>query len=169
MVSPFIAFRANGHLNKVRHAATGVALMAACWLAVAPAQAENMITVEADRAKVVSIAGSPSAVIVGNPTYADVSVRNGQIVIHGRHFGSTNIIVLDADGNQLANLEVAVERRRPGAVVIYKAGMKNSYNCSPNCESVLEVGDAPGYFEDLVQKQMNNKSVVAQSAAKLSE
>ncbi len=169
MISSFEAVRPNRHLKYLRLVATGLTMMTACWLAAAPAQAENKIRVEADRAKVVSIAGTPSAVIVGNPTYADVSVRSGQIIIHGRHFGSTNIIVLDADGSQLANLEVAVERRRPEGVVIYKAGLKNSYNCTPNCESVLEVGDAPAYFENLVQKQMNNKSVVAQSAAKLSE
>lgn len=169
MVSSFNAVPATGRSNMKRYAAAAVTALAACWLTVGPVSAENKIRIEADRAKVINIAGSPSAVIVGNPTYADVSVRSGQIIIHGRHFGSTNLIVLDSEGNQLANLEIAVERRRPEGVVIYKAGLKNSYNCTPNCESVLEVGDAPSYFEDLVQKQINNKSVVAQGAVKLSE
>ncbi len=147
----------------------GISAFAVLASATLPASAGTKITVEADRAKVLSVAGTPSAVIVGNPTYADVSVRSGQIIIHGRHFGSTNIIVLDPDGNQLANLEVAVERRRPEGVVIYKAANKHSYNCTPNCESVLEVGDNPAYFEEIVQKQMNNKQVLAKGAVKLSE
>ena len=169
MTSLFYTAGKSSAAGNFKLAAVVISFAAASLASIAPAMAESLVTVEADRAKVVNIAGTPSAVIVGNPTFADVSIRSGQIIIHGRHFGNTNIIALDSDGNELANMEISVVRRRASSVVIYKAGLKNSYNCSPDCENALEVGDSPTYFEELVQKQINNKSVVAQTAAKLSD
>src|SRR5690242_1693275 len=51
-----------------------------------PGLAGASITVGADHARVVSVAGTPSAVVVGNPMFADVSVQQGVIIVHGRNF-----------------------------------------------------------------------------------
>jgi Flp pilus assembly secretin CpaC len=134
-----------------------------------PALAESSITVAADRAKVVNIAGTPAAVIIGNPTFADVTVREGKIIVHGRHFGSTNLLVLDDEGEQLANFELNVVQHESKSIVIYKAGLRESYSCHPNCEVTLSVGDNPTYFEKMVSTQIAGKTSTAQSAAKLAE
>lgn len=114
-----------------------------------PASAEQIITVKADQAKVLPVQGDPAAVVVGNPLFADVSVRDGMVVVHGRHFGTTNVLVLDQDGNALLDFEVNVVRGGSRNVTMYKAGTTYSYLCDPGCESTLQVGDNPDYFSQL--------------------
>ncbi len=151
----------------------GMALLPAGIVAMAAlspsALAESAITVAADHAKVVSVAGEPAAIIVGNPTFADVSVRNGKLVIHGRHFGSTNVLVLDDAGEQLANFELNVTRKQTRAVVMFKAGSRESYTCAPKCEATLSVGDSEEFFTKVVQPQITGKTEAAAAAAKLAE
>jgi hypothetical protein len=108
---------------------------------VAAAQSASSVTVKADQATLVAIAGDPATVVVGNSLFADVSMKQGMIVIHGRHFGTTNVIVLDQEGTQLASFEVNVVRGGSQNVTIYKAGSAFSYLCAPACESALQVGD----------------------------
>ena len=148
-------------------------LLPAAFMSVAvlatPAVAENVITVEADRAKIVPIAGEPSAVIIGNPTFADVTVRRGKLIVHGRHFGTTNLLILDDKGEQLANFELSVVQRPVQGIVMYKAGSRETYSCAPNCEVTLAVGDSPDYFEKKVSGQIAGKTGAATAAAKLSE
>ena len=135
----------------------------------APANAQNSITVEADRAKIVNITGSPSAIIIGNPTFADVTVRTGKLIIHGRHFGTTNLLILDGKGEQIANFELNVVQRKVEGVVMYKAGARETYSCAPNCEVTLSVGDSEEYFSKRVSSQITGKTAAATSAARLSE
>ena len=155
--------------GRIKVAAMLVGAVISTGIAITPVSAASKITVAADRAKVLSIAGTPSAVIVGNPTYADVSIRSGQVVIHGRHYGTTNILVLDTDGNELANMDVSVTRSVEGKMNVYKAGLRQTYNCAPACEATLEVGDSPAFFNEQVQTQITGKTGVAQAAAKLAE
>ncbi|MGI9464881.1 MAG: pilus assembly protein N-terminal domain-containing protein [Aestuariivirgaceae bacterium] len=134
-----------------------------------PVLAGTSITVAADRAKIVNITGEPAAVIIGNPTFADVTVRQGQIIIHGRHYGSTNLLILDERGDELANFELTVAQQPTQAVVMYKAGQRQSYSCAPNCQPTLSVGDSDDYFGKFVQSQISSKTKTAISAAKLSK
>ena len=135
----------------------------------APAHAQNTITVEADRAKIVNITGTPSAIIVGNPTFADVTIRTGKLIIHGRHFGTTNLLILDDKGEQIANFELNVVQRQVEGVVMFKAGARETYSCAPNCEVTLSVGDSGDYFTKRVSSQITGKTAAATSAAKLSD
>ena len=165
-----LSFTRNRKLPKHRQAKAAAVLAGILFagsIAITPVAAASKITVAADRAKVLSIAGTPAAVIVGNPTYADVTIRSGQIVIHGRHYGSTNILVLDTDGNELANMDVSVTRSSEGKLNVYKAGLRHTYNCASSCEAMLEVGDSPAFFNDQVSAQISGKTGVAQSAANL--
>ena len=144
--------------------------MVGAALSATPALAEeSTITVAADHAKVVSITGEPAAVIIGNPTFADVTVRSGQIIIHGRHYGSTNLLVLDDNGNQLANYNLDIINRPTTTVQMYKAGMRQTYSCAPRCEVTLSVGDHTDYFDKVVATQISGKTATAQAAAKLAE
>ncbi|MDH3741400.1 MAG: pilus assembly protein N-terminal domain-containing protein [Hyphomicrobiales bacterium] len=135
----------------------------------APANAESTITVEADRAKIVNITGSPAAIIIGNPTFADVTVRSGKLIIHGRHFGTTNLLILDDAGDQIANFELNVVQRQVEGVVMYKAGARETYSCAPNCEVTLSVGDSDAYFSKRVSSQITGKTAAATSAAQLTK
>ena len=158
-------------MPKASRCASALTLAAALSAAAltSPALGENSITVAADRAKIVNVAGDPAAVIIGNPTFADVTVRSGKIIVHGRHFGSTNLLILDDDGEQLANFELNVVKKKSESIVLYKAGLRETYSCHPNCEVTLSVGDNPDYFEKKVSTQIAGKTATAQGAAKLAE
>src|SRR5262245_57560962 len=77
---------------------------------VTAAAAESDITVYADQAKILKLNGRPASVVIGNPMIADVSIQGEVLAVHGRHFGNTNLIILDHQGNELAALLVNVVR-----------------------------------------------------------
>ena len=81
----------------------------------------------------------------------------GLLVVTGRGYGRTNIIVLDRGGNVL--LDQAVQVQGPGAdvVVVYRGGERESYSCAPQCERRITLGDAPAYF-DATLTQVGNRS-----------
>jgi hypothetical protein len=145
-----------------------LSLAAACFnLAVVTgaAASDADITVFADQAKILKLNGSPSAVVVGNPMIADVSIQGGVLAVHGRHFGNTNLIILDNLGNELAAFQVNVIRADAKNIEIYKGGAegkivgKFSYVCAPDCESVIMPGDDNDY----------NAAIAGQVAAKSKE
>ena len=73
-----------------------------------------------DHAKVMHISRPAEVVIVGNPGIADATIQDQQtLIITGRSFGSTNLIVLDASGKAIAEETlsvVAVQRQHRDGV-----------------------------------------------------
>jgi hypothetical protein len=150
-----------------------LSLAAACLnlaLASDMAAAESNVTVYADQAKLLRIEGRPSAVVVGNPMIADVTIQGSVLAVHGRHFGNTNLIILDNQGNELASLLINVIRPQVNNVEMFKGGAegkivgKYSYICSPECESVVMPGDDNDY-NAAIAGQISTKSKEALSSA----
>ncbi len=78
---------------------------------VAVAEKQPVI-VTVDRAKVFRISSPASTVIVGNPAIADATVEDDvTLVLTGRSFGVTNLIVLDHEGNPI--VDETISRSRP--------------------------------------------------------
>ncbi len=143
-----------------------LAALLATTLVATKVQAASNLTVVADRAKIIRIAGEISSVIVGNPAFADVSVQKKFLIVHGRNFGQTNILILDENGETLADLNVTVIKGPDRNVSVYRGGQKASYACAPKCESTLQVGDSKLYFEG-VNQAIATKMDLARSAGKL--
>ena len=133
-----------------------------------PLLAGPSITVGADHATIVSVAGTPSAVVVGNPLFADVLVQRGVIIVHGRNFGATNVIVLDIDGNQLASFDVNVTNAGERTVSVYKAGQAWSSVCAPMCEYTLSTGEDQEWFK-VLNEQHTSKASQSAGALKLGD
>lgn len=123
------------------------------------------VVVMADQAKLLSVGGEPSTIVVGNPSIADVTVQGSNVFVHGRNFGSTNLIVLDKEGNQLANLDVTVMQGGNNNLTVFRGGGKYSYVCAPQCQVVTQVGDKVEYF-DAVADGTTKKTGLATGAAK---
>jgi hypothetical protein len=151
------------------HRSTLFAMLALAAAFVTPALAATDIVVNSDQAKMVSISGEPGTIVVGNPSIADVTMNRSNIFIHGRNYGSTNIIVLDKEGNQLANLDVTVMLGGNHNINVFKSAGRLSYSCAPLCEATLQVGDRPDFFKDLVAEQNRTKSGIATGDAKASD
>ncbi len=150
------------HLLHVSLAGVAIALAATLGSGLAAAD-QTPITVYSDQARVLPIHGAPATAIVGNPMFADAKVRPGMIVLQGRHFGTTNVLVLDASGKELANYQVTVQQTPNARVTIFQAGGTVTYTCANNCETTLEVGDATGHFDE-IQKEMTAKYGMATGA-----
>ena len=135
---------------------------------VATAGPGSTVTVKADQATLVALAGDPTTVVVGNSLFAEVSLQKGMIVIHGRQSGTTNVIVLDENNAELASFELNVVRGGSQNVTIRKGNSAFSYLCAPGCESALQVGDNADYFGS-ISSGMSTKLQLSTGASKLSE
>jgi hypothetical protein len=133
---------------------------------VATANPGSTVTVKADQATLVALAGEPATVVVGNSLFAEVSLEKGMIVIHGRQYGTTNVIVLDKENAELASFELHVVRGGSQNVTVRKGTSAFSYLCAPACEGALQVGDNADHF-DSISSGMSTKLQLSTGAGLL--
>lgn len=135
-------------------------------IAVHPAAAaETAVDVLIDQATLVRLERPAAEIVVGNPSIADVSVQSGKVlVVTGKSFGETNLIVMDADGKVFVNRRLIVQEPRSGLVTMYRGSARQTLHCSPYCTPPLVIGDAPDYFES-VAKEIKTKEGIGQSSA----
>ena len=130
-----------------------------------PGFAAETIKVTVDQARVMRLSTPAQTIIVGNPIIADVAIQDGQIlVVMGKNSGATNMIALDNQGREIANIDIIVETSGNNSLTLYKGSSRISMNCSPNCERSLNVGDGGANFEQ-IEKQIGKKSGATKTAA----
>jgi hypothetical protein len=87
-------------------------------------------------------------VIIGNPAIADAVIRDTQtLVITGRSYGTTNLIVLDVDGQPIADELLTVQAADDYLVTVYVGGKRATYSCTPACQPTISVGDDLELFD----------------------
>jgi Flp pilus assembly secretin CpaC len=102
---------------------------------VAPAMAGG-IEVTMNQAKIVKLSRPADTIVVGNPAIADASVQDAStIVLTGKGFGVTNLVVLDTDGSPIVDEQVTVVRQAASSVRIYRRAEIQTMSCTPYCES----------------------------------
>jgi Flp pilus assembly secretin CpaC len=100
--------------------------------------------------------------VVGNPLIADVTVQSGGIlVITGKGYGTTNVVALDQTGKILMDRPVQVRGPRDGVIIVYRGADRESYNCSPNCEQRVTLGDAPKFFDATLNQTVTRNGQAA--------
>ena len=73
--------------------------------------------------------------IVGNDDIADATVADDRtVVLTGKNYGSTNLLLLDGDGNAIVDQRVLVSIDEGNTVRLYKQTSRNVYSCAPWCE-----------------------------------
>jgi Flp pilus assembly secretin CpaC len=125
-------------------------------------ESSTPITVKVNMARILRI-GSPAAtVVIGNPGVADVTIQDPQtLVLTGKSYGETNMIVLDAKGNPIADTMVEVVESEANLVTVFNAGARNTLACNPACTPTVMLGDAPGYTSQMTGS-MNLVQSIAQ-------
>ena len=148
------------------HACIGLLILALCSPAYGKqADTSSVIDVLIDEATLVRLDRPAAEVIVGNPSIADVSVQSGKmLVVTGKSFGQTNLIVIDADGKAIINKKLSVQEPRQGLVTLYRGSARFSFYCAPNCTPPLVIGDEADHF-DKIEKQIQSKRSIGQSSA----
>lgn len=123
------------------------------------------IEVLIDQATMLRLERPAAEIVVGNPSIADVSVQSGDtLILTGKSFGETNLMVIDTQGKLIANRRVVVQEPDGGFVTVRRGIKRETLHCSPNCETPLVIGDYSTYFEDLA-KAIRTKQAIGQSSA----
>ncbi|WP_421854687.1 pilus assembly protein N-terminal domain-containing protein [Oricola sp.] len=144
-----------GYRNVIAIAAASGALLSAAAGHAADATAENTgttnhgpgifadanavivpgIRVVLNHAKIVKLSHPAATVIIGNPEIADATVRDAStLILTGRGFGQTNLVILDEGGNPILDERIAVSRENGSALRIYRQAEIETLSCEPFCE-----------------------------------
>jgi len=111
------------------------------------ALAAEPLIVHLDEAEIVRLPDRVATVVVGNPLIADVSAQaGGVLVVTGKSYGRTNLLVLDRSGAALLEQTVQVEGPRGPILHVHRGVTRETYSCTPECERRITLGDAPDFF-----------------------
>lgn len=132
----------------VRNALAAALLLTASQTMAAPEQfhdagdSGSALTVTVDRAKVFRVSRPAATVIIGNPSIADATIEDERtLVLTGRSFGVTNLIILDAAGEPIVDQTLVVSGHETNTVRIYRRSSRETLACAPVCEPTLTIGD----------------------------
>jgi hypothetical protein len=141
-----VLFGCNGlRFDVVR--AVGLSLCLLVMLAPRPLPAAD-VTVIMDQARLIKLPDKVATIVIGNPMIADASLQpGGLMVITGKGYGVTNLMVLDRAGAVLMEKSIEVQGPDADVVVMYRGIERETYSCTPICERRIMLGDGNVYFE----------------------
>jgi Flp pilus assembly secretin CpaC len=130
-----------------------------------PADASEDLIVKYDQSELLPLPKPAAQIIVGNPAIADITVKSDKmLVITGKTFGITNIIILDSQDKVIMSQRVLVRRDEAKVVNLQRGTSRQSYNCTPQCNPSITVGDDTNYF-NLISSASQNKMGMSERAA----
>jgi Flp pilus assembly secretin CpaC len=150
-------------------AAKSIAVLLSAGLllgSLAPAMAEDSapVSVKVNMARILRIDAPAATVIIGNPGVADVTIQDPQtLVLTGKSYGITNLIILNASGNPIADTMIEVTQDLSGIVTMYNGSARQSFNCEPTCQSVIMMGDDSGFTGQAVGSSQTIQGVANSS------
>lgn len=112
-----------------------VATMLLSGTAGAMDSGDGLLRVFMNQARVLKLDRPVSKVIVGNAEVADATVADPTtIVLTGRSFGTTNLVLLDSEGNAIADERILVSIDEGNTVRVFRQTERTVLSCTPNCE-----------------------------------
>jgi Flp pilus assembly secretin CpaC len=126
------------------------------------AEATDPISVQVNMARILRISAPAATVIIGNPGVADITIQDPQtLVLTGRSYGQTNLIILDAAGNPVADTVVSVVQGQTDFITVYMGNMRTTLACEPVCQPTIMLGDDAGFSSQTFE----STKIVNQAAA----
>ena len=131
----------------LRSVMAGLCLIGATLVGAAAVSAqdhdEELLRVFMNHARVLRLDRPVSKVIVGNSNVADATVADATtIVLTGRSFGTTNLVLLDAEGNAIADERILVSIDEGNTVRVFRQTARSILSCTPNCEQHAEFSNS---------------------------
>jgi len=146
-----------------------VALSLAFLAALGPragfAEPRSPIDVTLDQAKIIELPPATATIVLGNPTFADVTPVKGSdslYVVTAHGFGETNLIAISRDGQVLAEHEFRVLRPKR-LLVLQKGDSRVSLACNPDCMPTVQLGDDIEHFKK-AGDQITSRNQLGQGA-----
>lgn len=129
-----------------------LALIALCAAGAGARANDRSIRVELDYARIVKLPQGAQTLVIGNPLVADVTtLRNSQLlVITGKGFGTTNLIVLDKSGQQVGESVITVVPPQD-KLVVQRGTHRESYSCHPECAKSVDLADDAQYMTQTIE------------------
>ena len=128
-----------------------------------PSRASDALPIDVviDQARLIRLDKAAAQIIIGNPAIADVAAQAPKLlVVTGKSYGATNLIVLDADDREIFNARLGVRESDMRQVTLYKGTVRQSYHCAPDCQRTLSIGDDKSQFEELADTVSKKFGVV---------
>lgn len=120
-------------------------------LLAAGARAEDLV-VQYDQARLLTLDQPAANIIIGNPSIADVTLKSTKLlVITGKTFGVTNLMILNDDDKVIYSSRLMVKADESKVVTLTRADDRFTYACTPRCEPVLKVGDEEKHYQGIAQ------------------
>ncbi|CAM3689396.1 pilus assembly protein N-terminal domain-containing protein [Litorimonas haliclonae] len=125
-------------------------------------------SVELNKTEILRLPAAASAVVIGNPSIADVSVHAADtLFVVGRGYGETNLIVLDQQGRTLMDADIQVSQSPTSkSVRVFNRSSRQSFNCAPKCQPAPVLGDSPDFIGDFTSTEraiVSSQALGAQS------
>jgi len=100
------------------------------------------MAVRIDQASRVTLPAAARDVFIGNPSVADVTIIDGRnLLVMGKTYGVTNIVVLDSRGRTILDRQIVVSAADDGRISFYRGADVYNYACSPRCERTPMPGE----------------------------
>ena len=132
------------------------AALALAVVAVGTASAASSFRVPIDQARPLTLRAPAAGVVIGNSSIAGVSLQSDKLLfVTGRSYGTTNLIVVGADGRPIYESMITVVSTDSPSTVMVTRGLTTVRNeCAPRCRQAPDVSDDSQAFDE-VNKQVS--------------
>lgn len=135
-----------------RRLAGGFVALAAMTLSTM-ASAEDIVDLTIDFAKVLKVDRPFKDILIGNTGIADATVKDDKsFVLTGKAAGTTNLIVLDDNGEEITNSVLRVSSNVRQLTTVFYGSKRQTFSCAQTCEQVILVGDEPTVFKNATEQ-----------------
>jgi len=120
-----------------------------------------------DQVRVLAIKSPFSSISVGNPLIADATVIDeNHVFIVGKEFGTTNLVAVDDEGNQIAEEFITVTTQMGAMVTVTRGNDQSTFTCNAGrCDVRPTPGDETGkYRNDTTAIQIREQQSVRAAA-----
>ncbi len=132
-----------------KHAFLALAILTSSALMVDVPLAADGVSVNVNMARILRINSPASTVIIGNPGIADVTIQDPKtLILTGKAYGQTNLIILDSIGNPIADTMVDVVQQEANLMTVYQGRARTTMVCDPVCQPTPMLGDDPAYTSE---------------------
>ena len=139
--------------------------LAAAIVALAPSALAQVLPVEINQTQTLQLPGSATGVVIGNPAIADVVVHSPRmLLVTGRAFGTTNLIVLGNSGREIFSSEISVRDSNMATLVVTRGSGDNTYSCTPECRPSPRVGDEATYVSTIQAQRSEERKAITESS-----
>ncbi|MCB1507796.1 MAG: pilus assembly protein N-terminal domain-containing protein [Hyphomicrobiaceae bacterium] len=104
----------------------------------------STIRISLDHARVLRLTEPVGTIIIGNPAIADAAMPDDvTLILTGRSYGETNLIMMDQNGVIVAENTILVGLEGGSLVSVYRRTTRSTLSCSPICQIRPTPGDDP--------------------------